>query len=56
MESERDPRVRQLLEDSDTIFAGTFQRYQWAAQTEATAWWYIFWVSAFFIKKFLSWS
>ncbi|KXN90068.1 hypothetical protein AN958_05073 [Leucoagaricus sp. SymC.cos] len=42
-EPERDSRVRQLLDASRPIFTETFARYQHAAYSEATAWWYIFW-------------
>ncbi|KAF9453858.1 hypothetical protein P691DRAFT_771149 [Macrolepiota fuliginosa MF-IS2] len=42
-ETEHDARVRHLLKDNTSVFSDTFSRYQSAAQSEPTAWWYIFW-------------
>lgn len=42
--SERDPRVRQLMVGSETIFKATYERLAVVATTPATTWWYIFWV------------
>lgn len=44
-DQERDLRVRQLvLGAADAVVAG-YERYERAVSSEASAWWYIFWVS-----------
>jgi len=45
IEGERDGRVRQLMLDSGEVFESAYQRYAAVSRSEATAWWYIFWVS-----------
>jgi hypothetical protein len=42
---EHDSRLKSLLQDNEKVFADTFKRFDSTARTEATAWWYIFWVS-----------
>jgi hypothetical protein len=44
LEFERDPRVRRLMMDNKVVFKIAHDRLSTATRTEATTWWYIFWV------------
>jgi hypothetical protein len=43
--SERDLRVRQMMVDAEPIFRATYERLAAVAKSEASTWWYLFWVS-----------
>ncbi|RDB29648.1 hypothetical protein Hypma_015565 [Hypsizygus marmoreus] len=43
IEFELDPRVRQLMANSGTVFKVAYERYAHVTKSEAATWWYIFW-------------
>lgn len=42
---ERDLRVRQLLASNEAVFQAAYERFAAVSTSQATRWWYIFWVS-----------
>jgi hypothetical protein len=44
IEHERDPRVRQLMQGCKGILDVTYERWSVVSESEATTWWYIYWV------------
>lgn len=44
LREERDLRVRQLAIGNEPSFVAAFERFKAATASEATAWWFIFWV------------
>jgi len=45
IEGERDTRIRRLMLSSEEVFRITYLRHTAVARSEASTWWYIFWVS-----------
>jgi hypothetical protein len=44
---ERDQRVRQLMVGSEAVFESAYERFSAVTRSEASVWWYLFWVSKF---------
>jgi len=48
IEFERDSRVRSLIAENEAVFQATSERLATVSTSQATRWWYIFWVKLAF--------